>query len=127
MSRRLFVLTAVVTCLLASAFPSASAAAADDHVILAQEPVPPEGGEQAGEDEGAEQGEVQDRQDEEGQERPEAETGANEGETEEAQTETGPPWTYQMAWLGLLLLLALFGGIALLYYRFVVLRQRGIV
>jgi hypothetical protein len=55
-----------------------------------------------------------------------AEVGADEGETEGA-SETGPPWTYQMAWLGLLLLVAMGAAVGLAYYRFVVRRQRGAI
>ena len=62
---------------------------------------------------------------EEGQSEPEAETGAGQGETQEAAEEAGPPWTYQMARLGLLMLLGLFLAMGALYYRFVVLRARG--
>lgn len=54
------------------------------------------------------------------------ETGAGEEETEGAATETGPPWTYQMAWLGVLMLLGLAAGIGLAYYTFVVRRQKGL-
>jgi hypothetical protein len=52
------------------------------------------------------------------------ETGASQGETEGAAEETGPPWTYQMARLGLLLLAVMGLGIWLAYYRFVVRRAR---
>ena len=55
---------------------------------------------------------------------PAEETGAGEGETE-APEETGPPWTYQMARMSLLILLVLFGAIGLAYYRFVARRRRG--
>jgi hypothetical protein len=55
-----------------------------------------------------------------------AEVGADEGETEGA-AEAGPPWTYQMAWLGVLLVLLMLGGVGFAYYRFVVRRQRGVV
>ena len=63
-------------------------------------------------------------QDQGGQD-PETETGADEGETEGVAEETGPPWTYQMAWMGLALMAVLALGIALAYYRFVMKRQRG--
>lgn len=58
-----------------------------------------------------------------GQDDPEAESGAGEGE--EAATETGPPWTFQMARIGVVLLVLL--GLALfsLYWRLVVGRQRA--
>jgi hypothetical protein len=63
-------------------------------------------------------------QDEGGQD-PETETGAEEGQTEGAAEETGPPWTYQMARLGIVLMIVLALGIGLAYYRFVMKRQRG--
>ncbi|HEY7875819.1 MAG TPA: hypothetical protein VIG64_11940 [Actinomycetota bacterium] len=43
----------------------------------------------------------------------------------EGEEETGPPWTYQMARISLLLLALLFLAMAAAYYRFVVKRQRG--
>jgi hypothetical protein len=55
----------------------------------------------------------------------EAETGAGEGETQEPPAGTGPPWTYQMARIGGLLVLLLLAGIGWWYYRLVVRRQRG--
>ena len=59
----------------------------------------------------------------EGQSDPEAETGADEGESGGTE-QTGPPWTYQMARLSVVLVLLLLGGLGLLYYRLVVSRQR---
>jgi hypothetical protein len=56
-----------------------------------------------------------------------AETGADKGQTEPAADETGPPWTYQMARIGILIILAMVLGVGLAYYRFVVRRQRGAV
>ena len=41
------------------------------------------------------------------------------------EEETGPPWTYQMARISLLLLALLFVAVGAAYYRFVVRRQRG--
>jgi len=55
----------------------------------------------------------------------EAETGAWEGETQEAPAEAGPPWTFQMARIGGLLVLLLLLGIGWWYYRLVLRRQRG--
>ncbi len=66
-----------------------------------------------------------DRRGGEGQSDPEAETGAGEGETEGAAEEEGPPWTYQMARLGLVILALMGAGLGLLYYRLIVIRQRG--
>jgi hypothetical protein len=37
----------------------------------------------------------------------------------------GPPWTYQMARISIVLLILILGAVALLYYRLVVARQRG--
>ena len=105
------------------ALGSLPAAAAERRLVLAQEQNQSE--EQGGQ-EGQGQGEGTDSEDEgEGQSNPEAESGANEGQTEEAEETTGPPWTYQMSRMivGLLLLLAL--GIAYLYFKLVLQRQRG--
>jgi uncharacterized protein HemX len=65
-------------------------------------------------------------QDEGGQD-PETETGADEGQAEGAEEETGPPWTYQMARMGIALMVVLALGIGLAYYRFVTKRQRGVI
>jgi hypothetical protein len=56
-----------------------------------------------------------------------AETGADKGQTVPAADETGPPWTYQMARLGILLIVVMVLGCGLAYYRFVVRRQRGAI
>lgn len=61
----------------------------------------------------------------EGQSDPEAETGAEEGETAEAQTETGPPWTFQMGRMALVLTVLLGLAIVRMYYKLVVSRQKG--
>ena len=53
-----------------------------------------------------------------------AEVGAGEEGGEDATAGEGPPWTYQMARLGLLMLLALLAGIGFAYYRFVHQRQK---
>jgi hypothetical protein len=37
----------------------------------------------------------------------------------------GPPWTYQMARISIVLLVLILGAVALLYYRLVIARQRG--
>ena len=60
-----------------------------------------------------------------GQSEPEAETESGAEGSEPAEPETGPPWTYQMARIGLVLLLFLGLSIGLAYYRFVASRQRG--
>jgi len=60
-----------------------------------------------------------------GQDEPDAESGAGEGASEEAVTETGPPWTFQMARIALVLLLFLGLSVGLMYWRLIVSRQRG--
>ena len=59
---------------------------------------------------------------EDGASDPEAETGAEGGAVEE---EEGPPWTYQMARITLVLLLLLFLAMGLLYWRLLASRQRA--
>ena len=59
-----------------------------------------------------------------GQNDPESQTDPEEG-GEEGSAEAGPPWTYQMAWMGLLLAVLALAAIGLLYYRLVVRRARG--
>ena len=60
-----------------------------------------------------------------GQSDPEAETGSEEADTAEAATETGPPWTYQMARMGIVLSILLGLAIARWYYKLVASRQKG--
>lgn len=60
-----------------------------------------------------------------GQSDPEAETGSEEETTEEAATETGPPWTFQMARIALVLSVLLGLAIARWYYKLVASRQKG--
>ena len=55
----------------------------------------------------------------------EEEAGAPAGEGEEATEEEGPPWTYQMARIGIVLMLLVGGLIGLMYYRMIVQRQKG--
>ena len=50
---------------------------------------------------------------------------AQEGEEGGGQTETGPPWTYQMARITVVLVVFLGLGLGLLYYRLVVRRRRS--
>ena len=59
-----------------------------------------------------------------GEDESQTEEGAGGGE-EPAETETGPPWTYQMARIALVLLLFLGLGVGLMYWRLIVSRQRG--
>ncbi len=114
----------LVTFLLALVLVAAFAApaAAADGFLLAQ----PEGdAEQGGEnvEEGIESGTTGgDTEEGEGQEDPGAQTDPGAGE--DAETETGPPWTYQMARIGLVLLVFLGLAIGLAWYRFVGSRQR---
>lgn len=61
----------------------------------------------------------------EGQSGEEAETGSEEADTGEAATETGPPWTFQMARISLVLTLLLGLAIARWYYKLVASRQKG--
>lgn len=63
----------------------------------------------------------------EGQSDPEAETGVEEGQTEEVVEEEGPPWTYQMARISIVLILFFGGGVGLLYYKLIASRQKGTV
>ena len=72
-----------------------------------------------GAEEGTEGGEVP-----EGQSDPESESGA-EGDSQEAATETGPPWTYQMARISLVLLVLLALAVARSYHKLVGSRQKG--
>jgi hypothetical protein len=45
---------------------------------------------------------------------------------EEGESETGPPWTYQMAWMGMALGFVVIGLIGFMYWRLVVRRSRGV-
>ena len=99
-------LLAVSAMLLAVSVPGQ----AGDHFVVAQEDAETEG---------------EETEDEEGQSDPEAETETGEEGSEPAETETGPPWTYQMARIGLVLLVFLALAIGAAYYRFVASRQRG--
>ena len=93
------------------------AAYAGPGIVVAQQP---------NEDTGAQGGDAQDPGQGEGQDDPDAETGAGEGETEEGTSaEAGPPWTYQMAWITIALLVLLALGLGYLYFRLIVTRRRG--
>ena len=53
-------------------------------------------------------------------------SGKSGGKAEPAATPTpGPPWTYQMARISIVLLLLIIAAVGLLYYRLVIARQRG--
>ena len=119
---------------------TALSAHASGRVVLAQTEEAPEDstgegntGEQPGDSEvdGSTQGEGTDGSGDEstGQEGSgdeSTEVDADKGETEPVAEETGPPWTYQMARIVLVLLLFLILGIAAIYYRLVVSRRKGI-
>jgi hypothetical protein len=52
--------------------------------------------------------------------------GAGGGKAQPAATPTpGPPWTYQMARISIVLLVLIIAAVGLLYYRLVIARQRG--
>ena len=99
----------------AAAAPVAQARPGGPSALAAQDPTGPEDEAEGQEGQGGAG---------EGQGTAEAETGAG-GQTEGGTSATGPPWTYQMARLALVLLAVLAGAIALAYYRFVAKRQRG--
>ncbi|MBA2426336.1 MAG: hypothetical protein H0V60_04530 [Actinobacteria bacterium] len=54
-----------------------------------------------------------------------AESGASQEETSATTEEAGPPWTYQMAFLSIALVLLLGLAIARWYYQLIVVRRRG--
>jgi hypothetical protein len=114
--RRTLVLLVLLTGAVGWSLPAPHAAAAD--VVLAQDP-------------NTEEDVVGQEEEAEGQEGSGGgtaeESGADEGETEGAAEEAGPPWTYQMARLGILLVVVMILGVGFAYYRFVVRRQRGAV
>lgn len=60
-----------------------------------------------------------------GQSDPEAETGTEESESAEAEPEAGPPWTYQMARIIIVLSILLGLAIARWYWKLVGSRQRA--
>ncbi len=81
---------------------------------------------QVGEEDESEQGEGGNVGEGEGQSDPEAETGAGKGEQEGGESEEeGPPWTYQMAWIGIALMVLIGLLMGLLYYRMIASRQRA--
>ncbi|HWC13019.1 MAG TPA: hypothetical protein VG929_00315 [Actinomycetota bacterium] len=128
------ILAALLTIVFLVAAPGAAGAA---EVVLAQ----PAGGQgDANEDTGdVEEGETESGVDTEqegtaeqgedgeapgGQADPETETGAEE-DSAEAATETGPPWTYQMARISLVLLVLLGLAVFRTYHKLVGSRQKG--
>ncbi|MDQ4143910.1 MAG: hypothetical protein M3198_09250 [Actinomycetota bacterium] len=113
----LFVLALTAGTVLATA--SVSYAAPD--LTLAQVPDA-----QPNDDEDVQGGEGQDGEGE-GQSDPDAESGASQEETEGSTSPevTGPPWTYQMARITIVLLVLLMLGLGYLYYRLVASRRKG--
>lgn len=97
--------------------------AAHASLYLAQDDAEDEGN--ISDEDSSEQGESGDTEGE-GQSDPAAETGADEGETAEGEAtqEEGPPWTYQMARIGIVLMLLVGGLIGFMYYRMIVQRQK---
>ena len=72
-----------------------------------------------------EEGEADNETEGEGQSDADAETGASEDEQEAATEEEGPPWTYQMARIGIALMLIVGLLLGALYYRMIASRQRS--
>lgn len=116
----------VITAAVLASFVTPAAASAD--VVLAQQPATDEGqapGDPVDDTDARQGSEQQAGDDGEGQGDPDAQSGAGEGEQGEATVEEGPVWTYQMARLGLVLLLLIGLGIGLAYYKLVAQRQRA--
>jgi hypothetical protein len=112
---RWLLLAGLALALLGMATSPAAAGVLGPAVVLAQ----------TGAEEEAEGQEGTNQGPDEGQGGAEAESGAG-GQTEEGEsTQSEVPWTFQMARLSVVLLLALAAGIGLLYYRLIVKRQRG--
>ena len=72
-----------------------------------------------------EEGEAGNEGEGEGQSDADAETGAGADEQEAAVEEEGPPWTYQMARIGIVLMLIVGLLMGVLYYRMIASRQRS--
>ena len=70
----------------------------------------------------AQETDAQETEDEGGGDSEEEEGGGSEGG--EAVEETGPPWTYQMARIAIVLLVLTILGVLFAYYRFVATRRR---
>jgi len=104
-------LAAVLSLLLLICFVLPLSVAGARTITLSQE---------AGTDEAAEEGDEGG-----GQSDPDAETGAGADEQEAAAEEEGPPWTYQMARMGIALMVVIGLMMGLLYYRMIASRQRA--
>lgn len=129
MRSRLAILISLVA-LLATAPNAAPMAHAKQQVWLVQDTGG--GQEGVGEEDEANENTGQDtgttgneEQGQEGQGDPETESGASEEESESATEEAGPPWTYQMARIALVLLALTLVAVFLAYQRFVIRRRRG--
>lgn len=108
----------VSVALSATLAPAAAGAAARVHAgtpVLAQE-------DEGGGDNLAPGEQTNEQGDEEGTA---GETGAGAGETEAGATETGPPWTYQMARISIVLLILTLVGVFAAYWRFVYQRKKA--
>lgn len=121
MRARIFaVLSLALICLLVW-LPSAGATT----ITLAQEDSGA-GEEVITEQDETEQSEADDEEDGTGQSDTDAETGASsEEQAGEAVEEEGPPWTYQMARIGIALMLLIGIALGALYYRMIASRQRA--
>jgi cobalamin biosynthesis Mg chelatase CobN len=93
-------------------------------VTLSQEADTEEEGAVSDEDE-SQGGEAGNEGEGEGQSDADAETGAGADEQEAATEEEGPPWTYQMARIGIALMLIVGLLMGLLYWRMIASRQRA--
>ncbi len=121
MRARITVLLALLTICLVLAVPAANAST----ITLAQEESQEQ--ELVNEQDEAEQSDGTNEEEGSGQSNPDAETGAEADEQAEGTSteEQGPPWTYQMARIGIALMLLMALGLGLLYYRMIASRQRA--
>lgn len=117
-------LAAVLSLFLICVFSLAPSIVHARTVTLSQEADTEEGGAVSEEDE-TQGGEAGNEGEGEGQSDADAETGAGEGEQEAATEEEGPPWTYQMARIGIALMLIVGLLMGALYYRMIASRQRA--
>ena len=136
MRSRLAIVLVLVLLIAGGASWVAPVHAAADETVFAQDPgeggEAPAGQEEEGEGQEAQGGGEGGAEGEDGQESQSdagTESGAGKNQEEESAEaeEEGPPWTYQMAKITLALLFVVGLAIGLLYYRFVVVRQRGVV
>ncbi len=121
MRTRLAIVLAL-TALVLSAAPLVPAHAQDEALVAQVSTDEGEG--EAGADPGADTGSAGEEEGEGGED---AEAGAGEGEQEAAEEEIGPPWTYQMAWISIAMLVLLFFSMFMMYRKLVLSRQRDAV